>query len=42
MKLPRMGVLDSLEFLTLFLNKNKERKINIIDLRQKNQIILNG
>ena len=41
-KLPRMGVLDSLEFLTLFLNKNKERKINIIDLRQKNQIILNG
>ena len=42
MKLPRNDIQRSLEFLNLILNENKEKKINLIDLRQKNQIILNG
>ena len=41
-KLPRNDIQRSLEFLNLILNENKEKKINLIDLRQKNQIILNG
>ena len=41
-KLPRHDIQKSLEFLILFLEKNKEKKINKIDLRQKNQIVLNG
>ena len=41
-KLPRIDILDFLKFLILFLSENKEKKINIIDLRQKNQIIFNG
>ena len=41
-KLPRKNIIDSLEFLVLFLDQNKKKKINKIDLRQKDQIILNG
>ncbi len=41
-KLPKDGILASLKFLILILEENKEKKINKIDLRQKNQIILNG
>ncbi len=41
-KLPRNDILDSLKFLILILIENKENKINMIDLRQKNQIIING
>ena len=41
-KLPRNDILASLKFLILILIENKEKKINKIDLRQKNQIILNG
>ena len=41
-KLPKNNIAESLKFLILMLNENKEKKINYIDLRQKNQIILNG
>ena len=41
-KLPRNDILESLNFLALMLIENKEKKINMIDLRQKNQIVING
>ena len=41
-KLPRNNILESLKFLILILAEKQEKKIDIIDLRQKNQIILNG
>lgn len=41
-KLPRNDILESLNFLALMLIENNEKKINMIDLRQKNQIVING
>ena len=41
-KFPKIDIEQSFEFLILFLNENKEKKFKKIDLRQKNQIILNG
>lgn len=41
-KLPKNNLKESLELLVRILNKKKEKKIFIIDLRQKNQVILNG
>ena len=41
-KLPKDGIKESLELLIIFLDQNKKKKIKELDLRQKNQIILNG
>ena len=41
-KLPSDRLKKSLELLLEFLNNNKEEKIYKIDLRQQNQIIING
>ncbi len=41
-KLPKYKIKESLELLVLFLNQNKKKKIKELDLRQNNQIILNG
>ena len=41
-KLPQSEIKKSLNLLINFLNLNSEKKIREIDLRQKNQIILNG
>ena len=41
-KLPKDNLKRSLELLKIFLNKNIEKEINKIDLRQTNQIITNG
>lgn len=41
-KLPKDNLERSLELLIIFLNKNIEKEINKIDLRQTNQIITNG
>ena len=41
-KLPKYKMKESLELLVLFLNQNKKKKIKELDLRQNNQIILNG
>tara|TARA_Y100000741_G_C18178781_1_gene528405 strand:+ start:94 stop:765 length:672 start_codon:yes stop_codon:yes gene_type:complete len=41
-KLPKNNLKESLELLVRILNQKKEKKISIIDLRQKNQVILNG
>jgi len=41
-KLPKYKIKESLELLILFLNHNKKKNIKELDLRQNNQIILNG
>ncbi len=41
-KLPLKNLSKSLEILSKVINKNNSEKINYIDLRQNNQIILNG
>ena len=41
-KLPKNNLKESLELLVRILNQKKEKKISIIDLRQKSQVILNG
>ena len=41
-KLPKDNIKLSLERTIKFLKKNHKKKINIIDLRQQNQIIING
>ena len=40
-KLPKNEITKSLRLLLSFLNENSEKKINKIDLRQHNQIIIN-
>ena len=41
-KLPKNNVQKSLEILIQILNKDQEKRIKKIDLRQNNQIIING
>ena len=41
-KLPKNNLKESLELLIDFLSKNHTSSINKIDLRQRNQIIVNG
>lgn len=41
-KLPKHKIKESLELLILFLDLNKDKKIKLLDLRQNNQIIING
>ena len=41
-KLPQNELEKSLSFLIDFINQNKDKPIKRIDLRQKNQIIING
>ena len=41
-KLPSRNLKDSLELVINFLSKDRQLKINKIDLRQHNQIIING
>lgn len=41
-KLPNENVKSSFKFLLKFLDENNNKKINIIDLRLTNQVIING
>ena len=41
-KLPKDDLIRSLKFLASFLSQNNKQEINNIDLRQYNQIIING
>lgn len=41
-KLPKDDLKRSLELYLIFISENKKKKINTIDLRQLNQIIING
>ncbi len=41
-KLPQKDIKESLQFINNFLTEKKDKDIYIIDLRQKNQIIING
>ena len=41
-KLPKDDLIRSLKFLANFLSQNNKQEINNIDLRQYNQIIING
>ena len=41
-KLPKDEIQESLNLLLNILEKDKEKKINKIDLRQLNQVIING
>tara|TARA_B100001063_G_scaffold244526_1_gene277494 strand:+ start:3525 stop:4196 length:672 start_codon:yes stop_codon:yes gene_type:complete len=41
-KLPKDNLKRTLELYLIFISENKEKKINTIDLRQTNQIIING
>ena len=41
-KLPRENLNKSFELLLIIINKKKMENINNIDLRQNNQVILNG
>ena len=41
-RLPKNEIKESLELLINFLNQNVEKEIKELDLRQKNQIIING
>ena len=41
-KLPKDDLKRKLELYLIFISENKEKKINTIDLRQLNQIIING
>ena len=41
-KLPKDDLIRSLRFLVNFLSQNNKQEINNIDLRQYNQIIING
>ena len=41
-KLPKDDLKKKLEQYIIFISENKKKKINIIDLRQLNQIIING
>jgi len=41
-KLPKDKIYSSLKMLINFLEQNSEKKINEIDLRQDNQIVING
>ena len=40
-KLPKNRVEQSIKLLIDFLDKNKEKKLNLVDLRQYNQIVIN-
>ena len=41
-KLPKDDLNKTLELFLIFISENKQKKINTIDLRQSNQIIING
>jgi len=41
-KLPKDNLKRTLELYLIFISENEEKKINIIDLRQSNQMIING
>ena len=41
-KLPKENLKKKLKFLIIFLEKDFENKIDKIDLRQYNQVIING
>lgn len=41
-KLPKNELKKTLELYLIFISENKKKKIDIIDLRQSNQIIING
>lgn len=41
-KLPKNDLRKTIELYLIFISENKEKKANIIDLRQSNQIIING
>ena len=41
-KLPKERLRNTFELIKSFLNKNDTKRIKIIDLRQHNQIIING
>ena len=40
-KLPKNRIEQSIKLLTDFLNQNKKKKFNLVDLRQYNQIVIN-